>query len=119
VSAGPANPPAVDPSGIRAALVRYRIMAITVGIALIVLVFVGIPLQVWGDDHTVVGVVGPLHGFLFIVYLLAGGDLVRRAGWPLGELAWMFLAGLVPVAAFVEERRVTHRVERHVGPPAA
>ena len=113
------RPGAVDPAGVRGALVRYRIMAITVGIGLVVLVFVGIPLQIWADDKAVVDVVGPLHGFLFIVYLLAGGDLVRRAGWPLGELVWMFLAGLIPVTAFVVERRVTHRVERQLaGVPA-
>ena len=99
-------------TGVSGALVRYRVMAVVVGIGLIVLVFVGIPLQIWADNEGVVDVVGPLHGFLYIVYLAAGFDLVRRARWPFGEMVWMVLAGLIPFAAFVEERRVTHHVER-------
>jgi len=104
--------PAATAPGVTGALVRYRVMAIVVGIGLIVLVFVGIPLQIWGDNESVVDIVGPVHGFLYIVYLAAGFDLVRRARWPFGEMAWVVLAGLIPFAAFVEERRVTHHVER-------
>jgi integral membrane protein len=85
-------------------------MAIVVGIGLILLVFVGIPLQVWADDHAVVDVVGPVHGFLYIVYLVTAADLVRRVGWPVVRLVWMALAGVIPFGAFVEERRVTRRL---------
>ena len=106
-------------AGVPGALVRYRVMAIVVGIGLIVLVFVGIPLQIWGDSEGVVDVVGPLHGFCYIVYLVAGADLVRRGGWPMKELAWIVLAGLIPFAAFVEERRVTRRMREGAGPGGA
>lgn len=98
-------------AGLRGALIRYRIMAYTVGVGLILLVFVGMPLQYLAGDPTVVGVVGPLHGFLYIVYLLAAADLFRRIRWPFVQLLWVVLAGLVPFLAFVVERRVTQRVE--------
>ena len=97
--------------GLRGALLRYRVMAYTVGVGLILLVFVGMPLQYLAGDPTVVGIVGPLHGFLYIVYLLAAADLFRRIRWPVSQLLWVILAGLVPFVAFVVERRVTHRVE--------
>ena len=98
-------------AGLRGALLRYRVMAYTVGVGLILLVFVGMPLQYLAGDATVVGIVGPLHGFLYIVYLLAAADLFRRVRWPVTQLVWVILAGLVPFVAFVVERRVTHRVE--------
>jgi integral membrane protein len=98
-------------AGLRGALLRYRVMAYTVGVGLILLVFVGMPLQYWGGNPAVVGVVGPLHGFLYIIYLLAAADLFRRIRWPFSQLVWVILAGLVPFVAFVVERRVTHRVE--------
>jgi len=105
---------AVD-RGLRGALIRYRVMAYAVGVGLIVLVFVGIPLQIAGHPE-VVRVVGPIHGFLYIVYLVAAADLTRRGRWPLTQLVWVLLAGLVPFAAFVVERRVTRRVEEQTGP---
>jgi integral membrane protein len=98
-------------ASLRGALLRYRVMAYTVGVMLILLVFVGIPLQYWGNNDTVVGVVGPLHGVLYIVYLLAAADLFRRIRWPIFQLIWVILAGLVPFVAFIVERRVTRRVE--------
>ena len=96
-------------AGLRGALLRYRVLAFAVGIGLLVLVFVGIPLQVWGHDNGVVAVVGPVHGFLYIAYLVAAADLTRRAGWPMAQVLVAVLAGLVPFAAFVVERRVTRR----------
>ena len=106
--------PAVD-SGLRGALLRYRVMAYAVGVGLVVLVFVGIPLQIAGHPE-VVNVVGPIHGFLYIVYLVSAADLTRRGRWPISSLVWVILAGLIPFAAFVVERRVTRRVEAQAGP---
>ena len=103
-------------AGLRGALLRYRVMAYTVGVGLILLVFVGMPLQYWGGNQTVVSIVGPFHGFLYIVYLLAAADLFRRIRWPVTQLIWVILAGLVPFVAFVVERRVTHRVEAQLAP---
>jgi integral membrane protein len=93
------------------ALLRYRVMAYIVGVGLIVLVFVGMPLQYGAGKPGVVAVVGPLHGFLYIVYLLAAVDLARRARFTLWQLVAMVAAGFVPFVAFIVERRVTHRLE--------
>ncbi len=92
------------------ALLRYRIMAYIVGTGLIILVFVGIPLQIAGHPG-VVGVVGTLHGFLYIVYLVAGADLARRAHWSLGRIVMVVAAGFVPFVAFIVERKVTRQMK--------
>ena len=85
------------------AILRYRIMAYTVGVGLMILVFVGVPLQYAGHSPGVVKVVGPIHGALYIVYLLAALDLARRARFGLVQLAAM-------VAAFIVERQVVRRL---------
>jgi integral membrane protein len=96
-----------------AALLRYRVMAYAVGIGLAVLVFIGIPLQVAGYNQ-VVAIVGPIHGVLYIVYLICALDLARRAKFSLLEFLAMVGAGLIPILAFVVEHYTTKRVRREM-----
>jgi integral membrane protein len=92
---------------VQGALIRYRIIAWIVGVVLIVLVFIGMPLKYIGDNDAVVAAVGPAHGFLFIVYLVATFDLGRRAKWPLSRMLLVMLAGTIPFLSFWAERKVS------------
>ena len=89
------------------ALLRYRVMAYVVGVGLILLVFVGVPLRYGAGQPALEEVLGPLHGFLYLVYLATAFDLARRARFRLLQLAAMIGAGFVPFLAFVVEHRVT------------
>jgi integral membrane protein len=97
---------------VNGAILRYRVMAYTVGVGLIILVFIGIPLQYAANSPDVVKIVGPIHGALYIVYLLAAADLARRARFGLLQIAAMICAGFVPIVAFLVERQVVHRLAR-------
>ena len=94
---------------------RFRVMAYIVGVMLLVLVFVAMPLKYFADQPTMVAIVGPLHGFLYMVYLVIAFDLAVRAKWPFLRTLLVLLAGTVPVMSFVAERKVdrlgpaTHR----------
>jgi integral membrane protein len=90
-----------------AALTRYRVMAYVVGVLLLVLVFVAMPLKYFADMPLMVAIVGPLHGFLYMVYLVTAFDLAVRAKWPFGRTVLVLLAGTVPVMTFVAEHKVT------------
>ncbi len=96
----------------RACLLRYRVMAYVTAVLLIVLVFVGVPLQVAAGDAKVVNVVGTLHGFLYIVYLFAAFDLTRRIGLGPWRMVLVLLAGTIPFCAIVAERLLTRLIER-------
>ena len=102
----------------RGVLVRYRVMAFTTAVLLIVLVFVGIPLQAAEGRPQVVNVVGTLHGFLYILYLVTAFQLTRRLRVPKWQMLLVLLAGTVPFCAFVAERKMTRRFEA-LAPPAA
>jgi integral membrane protein len=97
--------------GVRGALTRYRIMAFVVGTALVILVFVAIPIQVWGNDQSVAEVVAPIHGYLYIVYLVASADLARRAHWRLGRILMVVAAGFVPFLAFFVEHNINGQTQ--------
>ncbi|HUZ43191.1 MAG TPA: DUF3817 domain-containing protein [Acidimicrobiales bacterium] len=97
-------------TGISGALLRYRVMAYTVGVALAVLVFIGMPLRYWFGHPFLAKDLGALHGFLYIVYLAAALDMARRCRFTLLQMAAMIGAGLVPLLAFIIEHIVTARV---------
>jgi integral membrane protein len=92
------------------ALMRYRVMAYIVGTALVILVFVAIPLQYWGHHKIVAEIVAPIHGYLYLVYLVAGADLARRARWHLGRILFVVCGGFVPFLAFFVEHWITKRM---------
>ena len=91
----------------RASLLFYRVLAYVVGVGLIVLVLVGVPLKYLADSPGVVAVVGPLHGFLYMVYLVATVNLAFRARWSPVKTVLVMLAGTIPFVSFVAERKVT------------
>jgi len=93
---------------VQGALTRYRIIAWVVGVMLIVLVLVGMPMKYLGDNDSVVAAVGPLHGFLYMLYVVAAFDLGRRLKWPLGRMLLVMLAGTIPFFSFWAERKVTN-----------
>ena len=101
--------------GLGAATARYRAMAYLVGTGLLVLCLVGMPLQYLAGAPQVDAVVGPIHGFLYIVYLLTAVDLARRARFTLGQMGAMIGAGFLPFLAFVIERRVARRLDAFSG----
>jgi integral membrane protein len=92
---------------VRASLLFYRVLAYVVGVGLIVLVLVGVPLKYLADSPGVVSVVGPLHGFLYMVYLVATVNLAFRARWSPVKTVLVMLAGTIPFVSFVAERKVT------------
>jgi integral membrane protein len=99
------------------ALTRYRVMAYLTGVLLLILVVVAMPLKYFADQPTLVAIVGPIHGFLYMVYLVAAFDLAVRAKWPFVRTLLILLAGTIPVMSFVAERKATAWV--HQAQPAS
>jgi integral membrane protein len=91
------------------AVLRYRVMAYVTGIVLIILCFVGIPLQVAAHNAAVASDVGTLHGILYIIYVIVAYLLTRRLRLAMGPTVLVLLAGTIPVLTFVVERWLSHR----------
>jgi integral membrane protein len=93
---------------VEAAVLRYRVMAYVTGVVLIVLCFVGIPLQIAGKP-AVANDVGVLHGILYIIYLVCAWILARMLRLSTKPTVIMLLAGTIPIMTFIVERWVTRR----------
>jgi integral membrane protein len=95
---------------IATALRNYRVAAWVTGIGLLVLVFIAMPLKYFFGEPRPVALVGMLHGFLYMAYIVCTLILAERCRWrPLDALV-ILLAGTIPIASFVAERQVTRRV---------
>ena len=115
------------------ALLRYRVMANVVGLLLVVLILVGVPLAnfdgtsmwhvvpstptIWLEGSTadqvgeaITGILGTLHGWLYMIFLVFAFLLARREGWGPGFTLTTLLCGTVPILSFWAERRATARV---------
>ncbi|WP_338090730.1 DUF3817 domain-containing protein [Planosporangium thailandense] len=102
------------------ALKRYRIAAYVVGVFLLILTLIAMPLKYLPPHNaTLVAIVGPIHGFLYMVYLVVAFDLSMRARWPFTYTLGVLLAGTIPFLSFVAERKVTHRVRAALAATAA
>lgn len=97
---------------ITGALKRFRAIAYVVGVGLLVLVLIGMPMKYIPSigDSTVVTIVGPVHGFLYMIYLALTFDLAQKAKWSPKGTILVLLAGTVPFLSFVAERIVTRKV---------
>ena len=91
----------------RAAVLRYRVMACVTGVLIIVVVFAGIPLQLAAHNTFIANDVGTVHGFLYIVYVIVAYLLSRKLRLRTGPTVLLLLAGTVPILTFVVERWMT------------
>lgn len=94
----------------RTALIRWRVMAYVVGVMLLVLLLVAMPLKYLGDSEGAIAIIGPTHGFLYAIYLLATLSLGTKSLWSFRRTVLVMLGGTVPFLSFFLERRVTASV---------
>jgi integral membrane protein len=71
-------------------------MAYITGVVLMILCFVGIPLQIAGKP-AVANNVGVVHGILYIIYLVCAWILSRKLGLATKPTVIMLLAGTIPI----------------------
>lgn len=97
----------------RDALPFYRVMAYVTGVFLLLLVVAMFLRYGPADDPALSAVVAPVHGWLYVIYLIATGLLVYQRQWPNGQAILIALAGTVPLASFFAERFVVKKAREH------
>ena len=95
-----------------AVLTRFRLMAILCGVNLLLLIFGYMPAKYLFDaiesNQWLISI--PIaHGYLYIVYILTALQIGVQKKMPLYAILGLTLAGTLPVASFVAERRMMRR----------
>ena len=106
--------PADEVPKVRAALIRYRVMAYTVGVLLILLMLFAVPMKYFGNDDRWVTWFGVPHGWLYMLLILTAIDLGRRVKWSIRNVILIALAGTIPFLSFVAEHIARKDVYRRI-----
>ena len=88
---------------------RYRTMAILAGIMSLLLWFVEIPVAYLSDNENWkanVEWIKAVHGWVYAIYVLTALQFASQAKWSIKKMLGLILAGTLPVASLIMERKV-------------
>ncbi len=89
------------------ALKRFRLIAYLAGVILILFTIEIIIKYTLGPE---IPWFAQLHGIVYMIYLVIGFDISRRANLTWGQTLLVLLAGTIPVLSFVAEKRIRRRI---------
>jgi integral membrane protein len=96
----------------KSTLLRFRVMAIIAGIMSLLLWFIDLPVVYLFDNadwKAAVAWIPFVHGWIYLAYVLTALQFSVKAHWPIKKILWLLLAGTLPVASLIAERRVVRR----------
>jgi integral membrane protein len=91
------------------AVKRFRVMALIAGVMSLLLWFVDLPVAYLFNNEdwkSKVAWIPFVHGWVYAAYLLTALQFSVKARWELRRVIWLALAGTLPVASFIAERRI-------------
>jgi integral membrane protein len=88
---------------------RFRTMAILAGIMSLLLWFVDLPVAYLFDNESLkakVAWIPFVHGWIYAIYVLTALQFASKVKWPVMKMLGLILAGTLPVASLIMERKV-------------
>ena len=76
------------------------------GISYLALLCIAMPLKYLADMPMAVRIVGSIHGFLFVLFIIALAIVWRQKNWGYEKLAFAFLASIIPFGTFYLDRKL-------------
>nr|WP_295925551.1 DUF3817 domain-containing protein [uncultured Dyadobacter sp.] len=92
---------------------RLRLVGLLEGLSLLVLVFVAVPLKYGYGDPSLVKTMGPLHGLLFLLFVINTISVGIAYKWLFRETTWkVLLACMVPFGTFYIDYTILRRIQQ-------
>lgn len=112
----------IDEVAARTSFARFRVAALVEGVALLVLVVIMIMgLVIYHDPspahdfwRSVSKRWSPIHGLIYMVYVVLSFDLWLKMRWSLPRMLLLMLFGVIPVLSFFGERWTHASMEREL-----
>ncbi len=86
---------------------RLRLLGFLEGLSFVALVFIAMPIKYMQDNPSWVKTIGPIHGALFIGFVLLTIQVAIEQGWPFGKITWKLLvASVLPFGTFYVDKTI-------------
>lgn len=86
---------------------RLRLLGALEGISLLILLFVAVPIKYLLKDPAFVQAVGPVHGVLFLLFVLNALRVGVEQNWSFKQTTWkVLLACVVPFGTFYIDYKI-------------
>lgn len=83
----------------------FRVLGWLEGLSFLALLFIAVPMKHLYGDPQYVKVLGPIHGGLFVGYVLLSHYVADKLGWDLKTRFLAFVASVLPFGTFVFEAK--------------
>ena len=96
---------------------RLRALAFLEGLSLLVLVFISVPLKYLYGITQISSVLGPIHGVLFLLFVLSTLSVGTENQWEFRQTTWKILvACVIPFGTFYIDREVLKPLHQNLDP---
>jgi integral membrane protein len=90
---------------------RLRIIALLEGISLLVLLFIAVPLKYMFSYPAGSELVGPIHGVLFLLFIVLTIIVAAEQNWKFLGTTWkVLLASFVPFGTFYVDKKILSKI---------
>jgi integral membrane protein len=76
------------------------------GISYLALLGIAMPLKYIGNMPQAVRIAGSVHGFLFVMFMIALMIVWRKKNWSYDKVAFAFLASIIPFGTFYLDKKL-------------
>ena len=91
---------------------RLRLIGFLEGLSLLVLIGIAVPLKYAGGDPSLVKALGPVHGLLFLLFVINTLSFGIERKWKFLETTWkVILACLIPFGTFYIDYTILSRIK--------
>ncbi|QMU79126.1 DUF3817 domain-containing protein [Streptacidiphilus sp. PB12-B1b] len=95
-------------------LTAYRVLAYVTGVGLILLCASCVAYYGFGKAEIAVAIVGTIHGWAYMVYVVVAFLVGNKLGWPIKKMVLVILAGTIPTCSFIAERKVMKQIDEQL-----
>jgi len=92
---------------------RLRVLAFLEGISLLILIFVAVPLKYFIGNPILSKVMGPIHGALFLLFVLNTLRVGVEQNWKFKTTTWkVLIACVIPFGTFYIDYKILRHINR-------
>ena len=91
---------------------RLRIIGILEGISLLCLIGIAVPMKHISGDPSFVKTLGPIHGLLFLLFIINTLSVGVEYNWKFNTTTWkVLIACIIPFGTFYIDRKILSKIK--------